>query len=278
MTTSKKTSRHTGEDGSSGVEARHLASVLRQRPAKQANCAAHGPYTSRNIMADIWTKCPVCANEAASKAKVDSERAEKQARVSRWAERLGHACIPSRFQDRTLDNFHAETVEQHSALRLATGYAEEFSGGAMLSGRSLVFVGGPGTGKTHLACAIALRIMGRAGHSALFMTVYDAMRHIKSTWGGNSKLSELQAVANLVEPDLLILDEVGQQYGSEAERQILFDVLNKRYEARRPCILLSNLDMKDVVAFLGERVIDRLAEDGAAFVAFKWESHRRGKK
>jgi DNA replication protein DnaC len=110
------------------------------------------------------------------------------------------------------------------------------------------------------------------------MTVYDAVRHIKSTWGSNSKLSELQAVANLVEPDLLILDEVGQQYGSEAERQILFDVLNKRYEARRPCILLSNLDMKDVIAFLGERVVDRLAEDGAAFVAFKWESHRRGKK
>ena len=72
MTTSTNISSRAGDNDS----ARPLASVLRQKPARQADCTVHGSYTSRNIMADIWTKCPVCANEAAGKAKVAGERAE----------------------------------------------------------------------------------------------------------------------------------------------------------------------------------------------------------
>ena len=64
------------------------------------------------------------------------------------------------------------------------------------------------------------------------------------------------------------------QFGSDTEKLILFDVLNERYEKRRPTLLLSNLVVDDVQAYLGERIFDRLREDGGEAVAFDWESHR----
>lgn len=76
-------------------------------------------------------------------------------------------------------------------------------------------------------------------------------------------------------PDLLILDEVGVQFGSDTEKLMLFDILNERYERRHPTILMSNLPRDEVSAYLGERVFDRLREDGGEFISFTWESHRK---
>jgi DNA replication protein DnaC len=78
----------------------------------------------------------------------------------------------------------------------------------------------------------------------------------------------------MVFPDLLILDEVGVQFGSDTEKLLLFDVLNERYEQRKPTLLLSNLALDGVKAFLGERIYDRLREDGAEAVVFDWDSWR----
>jgi len=71
------------------------------------------------------------------------------------------------------------------------------------------------------------------------------------------------------------MDEVGVQFGSEFERQIMFDVLNERYEKRKPSILLSNIPPSELGTYLGDRVTDRLREDGGKMIAFDWESYRR---
>ena len=152
-------------------------------------------------------------------------------------------------------------------------YADNFDT-VLKTGRSAVFAGLPGTGKTHLAAGIALRLMHRDKRRVLFSTVMRAIRSVKDTWHKGSELTETQAIAALVAPDLLILDEVGVQFGSDTEKLILFDVLNERYEERKPCLLLSNLPVDEVKAFLGERIFDRLREDGGEAVAFTWASAR----
>ena len=131
----------------------------------------------------------------------------------------------------------------------------------------------PGTGKTHLAVGIALELM-RQGRAAMFCTVMRAVRTVKETWRRDSEQSEAEAIRALVFPDLLILDEVGVQFGSEAEKLILFDVLNERYERCKATILLSNLTATEVKDYLGERVMDRMREDGGKVVVFDWESYR----
>lgn len=250
----------------------NLASAKREEPRQQV-CETHGAFESINFIGRIWSKCPGCSADAAAKEKAEQEAKEHQARKAAWELRLGESCIPPRFTDRTLNNFVASTPQQQHALAFATAYADGFSD-VIKTGRSAMFVGNVGTGKTHLAAGIALRLMRRDGRPVLFTTVMRAVRSVKDTWSRGADKTEAQAVAALVFPDLLILDEVGVQFGSEAEKLILFDVLNERYEKRKPTLLLSNFDVEGVKAYLGERIFDRLREDGGEAVAFEWESHR----
>lgn len=244
-----------------------------QRATRQAECDKHGPYESQHYVGKIWSNCPECikAAEAAAKAKDEERKREEERR--RWEARLERSCIPERFLDRTLKNYEAKTEGQQQALAFATAYADNFDK-ALETGRCALFVGRPGTGKTHLAAGIGLRLMKRDSRRVLFTTVMRAVRSIKETWTRGSELTESEAIEKLVAPDLLILDEVGVQFGSETEKLMLFDVLNERYERRRPTLLISNLDLDGVRAYLGERIFDRLREDGGEAVAFDWASYR----
>lgn len=242
-------------------------------------CEDHGEYTSTNFIGTVWSGCPECnaiekaAREAREKAEAEAQEKERQAR--NWRIRIGSAAIPERFQDRTLDTYIASNPGQEKALAFSKDYAAQFDEIRKV-GRCAIFVGKPGTGKTHLAVGIALHIM-KQNRSVLFTTVQRAIRSVKDTWARGSEVSESQAIQTLAYPDLLILDEVGVQFGSDFEKQILFDVLNERYEKRKPCILLSNIAPSELSGYLGERVADRLREDGGKLIAFDWESHRRMK-
>ncbi|WP_148716470.1 ATP-binding protein [Chitinolyticbacter meiyuanensis] len=252
----------------------------KQNESRQAHCETHGDYTSTFFAmpfsgSGIWSKCPECSREHAEKQERDRLEAEERDRRRRWEAKIQHAAIPDRFQDRTLANYVVECDGQRHALEFATAFASAFEQGR--SSRCAIFSGEAGTGKTHLAVGIALRIMHRYNRSAAFTTVQRYIRAVRDTWSRDSELSESEVVRHYAEPDLLILDEVGVQAGSENEKLILFDLLNERYEKRKSTLMLTNLTVDECRAFLGERVFDRLREDGGEFVPFTWES-QRGKK
>ncbi|VVD74771.1 ATP-binding protein [Pandoraea commovens] len=247
------------------------------------NCPKHGDYDRLCYFGDSWTGCPKCAEEDAARIARERETIIRAGEREAWQRRLGDTGIPERFMDRRLDNYVAKTPGQIRALEFARDFAEHF-GEPDRRGQCAIFLGLPGTGKTHLAVAIGHAIMECAPRTVLFTTVMRAVRRVKDTWTRGSTESESAAVAALSFPDLLVLDEIGVQFGSETEKLILFDVLNERYEKRRQTILLSNLTVDDEVvdgrrvpgirSFLGERVFDRLREDGGEAVVFDWESHR----
>ena len=136
-----------------------------------------------------------------------------------------------------------------------------------------MFCGGVGAGKTHLAVGIAHRLMEQ-GRIAVFTSVINAIRRVKDTYRRDSGQSEAQVVAGFIRPDLLILDEVGVQFGSETEKMILFEIINGRYEQLKPTIVISNL-ADALTDYLGERVVDRLREGGGRMLIFDWPSYRR---
>ena len=236
-------------------------------------CPHHGEYEAKCRLRDFWTGCPQCSREeSAAKAELEERRA-KAAAIERWHRQLGCAGIPERFQDRTLASYDAKTEQQQRALAFAQSYADRFDE-VMETGRGALFIGLPGTGKTHLAVGIALEVMTTWNGSALFTTTLRAVRRVKDTWSRAAEESETEAIKALTFPDLLVLDEVGVQFGSDTERLILFDILNERYAARKPSILLSNLTVDEVRGYLGERIFDRMREDGGQVVVFDWPSYR----
>lgn len=238
-------------------------------------CAKHGEYEAKVaeiIGHSFVSHCPTCIAEEKARdeerARVVKAEADRR-RIEAMFKRSG---IPLRFQERSFDNYELTQDGQERALRIAKAYAENWPEMAK-KGTCLIFSGSAGTGKTHLACAIANAVM-KHGSSALFTTVSDALRSVKRAYDKDASLSESDAIAALVEPGLLILDEVGMDYGTEHSKALLFDIINKRYENVRPAIVLTNLDAPSLREYFGDRIVDRMREGGGKLVTFTWTSHR----
>lgn len=176
-----------------------------QPKTRTDKCDTHGPFDSRCFIGSIWSKCPTCNAEAAAKEKAQLEAKERDDRRQAWQRRIGEAGIPERFRNRSLQSFVAETEAQARALEFASSYADSFDD-ALATGRSALFIGKPGTGKTHLAVGVGLSVMHRDSRTVLFTTVMRAIRRVKDTWSRESRESETQAIAALVFPDLLLGD------------------------------------------------------------------------
>ncbi|MDE2473296.1 MAG: ATP-binding protein [Bradyrhizobium sp.] len=243
-----------------------------------AICATHGAYRARQMDWSFLERpptvsgCPLCAAE---RARVDAERTaarEASERALRVAGLLRRSCIPARFSDRTIVGYRATVAAQQRALTIAQRYVETWAD-QVKRGGSLVLTGSPGTGKTHIACAIAAAVIEQHLSEAMYATVLNAMRHIKSTYNRESTRTETQAINDFLSPDLLVLDEVGVQFGTEHEKTLLFEILNERYANCSPVILISNLDAGALESFLGQRLMDRYRECGVV-LAFDWASHR----
>jgi DNA replication protein DnaC len=241
---------------------------------REMECATHGTYVSAGARymgrREIWTPCPGC-----EEARIASERqaeAQKQADSARreLEFQIGEAAIPQRFIGRTLDNFHASTPEQQAALSIAREYVQEFEANAK-RGNSLIFSGLPGTGKSHLATAMLQALMPR--HCGLYTTCMGVIRTVRGTWRKDSERSEQQVLNIYADVPLLVLDEIGVQYGTDGEQTILFDVLDRRYRDMKPSIFLTNQDKKGFKDFIGERTFDRLTET-SRWVPFDWASYR----
>lgn len=238
-------------------------------------CERHGHYEAKIAHfagLKLGGNCPKCQSEREAIDEAYRKRTQAEDERRRIEGLFKRAGIPPRFQNRSFENYVAADEGQKRALRVSQSYADGWKEVCEL-GTCLIFSGQPGTGKTHLACAIANALLAK-GAATLFTTVSDAMRAIKSTYDPSSRTSESEALYAFVEPRLLILDEAGGSKGSEHEMQLMFDIINKRYENKRPTIILTNLDPTALRDHLGERVTDRLREGGGKLVTFTWASHR----
>lgn len=198
-------------------------------------------------------KCPVCSKEKEIELLKNTSG------------------IPLRFQNCSFENFK-NTKEKNIAL----DYVENFPD-RKKHGTSLVFCGTTGTGKTHLSAAMSFYLIQNYQTRVLYTKAFDVLREIKETYNRKSERTFEQVQKKHAQVDLLIIDEVGVQFGTDTEKQILFEIINERYENLRPTILVTNLALTSLKDFAGDRVIDRMKENGGKIIVFTGDSFR-GKK
>lgn len=140
-------------------------------------------------------------------------------------------------------------------------------------GENIIFVGQPGTGKTHLSISLGLKALG-FGYTVLFTTVWEMITTLQACRADHTYRKKIDYY---LKPDLLILDELGYKNLSETTVEDFFEVVSKRYE-RKPIIITSNRELSswDKIFFdktLTGAVIDRLIHHCHTFI-IKGESYR----
>lgn len=240
---------------------------------KKQFCDKHQyEYTARRFSCDAknpnWSSCPLCRtqNEREQRQKefIQWQAAQKQQTVEKL---FTQSAIPERFSECDFDNYIADTGEQLAVKNTMLEFVKNIGDNLKL-GRNVILAGNAGNGKTHLSIATA-KAATNAGYPALFTTVGEMIDKINEAGWAKAKV-----IDNYTVPDLLILDEVTYTLNNE-EQKTLFKVINKRYEKVRSTIIQTNLSIADLKNVLGERIVDRLRENGGIVLYFTWESYRK---
>lgn len=183
--------------------------------------------------------------------------------------------ICKRFENVSLDNYTAETPEQKKLVEtLKAGIEKGFD-------KNILIVGGVGTGKTHLAYAVVNALAKKKTASSgyryyseekvIYRPIKSIIDNIRAAWK-DPESAEMNAYCTC---PVLIIDEIGVQYGTENERTELYEVFNRRYEDELPIIAISNHDKDALLKILGQRIYDRLT-GGAAIFELTGRSYRQG--
>ena len=135
-------------------------------------------------------------------------------------------------------SFGADKSLSPTAVKAAHYYVDNFE---RLSAENmgLMFLGNVGTGKTFAACCIANALIDK-GYQAWVITTGDLIRK-----AGNFNTGE-ETFLKIRDVDLLIVDDFGTQSNSEYNLGLLFDIIDKRYKAKKPLIITSNLTANDL--------------------------------
>lgn len=127
-------------------------------------------------------------------------------------------------------------------------------------GKSFLFYGNCGTGKTHLSSCVAKRMMDN-GFSVIYMTAsgliekYEEYKFSKGTGTDEKDTIEL-----LYDTDLLIIDDLGTEAQTSVSQQFMFELINKRILNRKKMIISTNLNMTDIVKRYTPRIASRIYE------------------
>lgn len=230
-------------------------------------CELHGVY--RTIL-DRGAMLGCISCDADKRNGRNSEEAAEFA-AERHENRLDKCGLFGRYRLATFDTYAATTAAQGVVLAACRRFAETVE---KEDGGGLMLLGPCGIGKTHLLAAMARHLQFERLVSARVWTPRAIVRRMRECWAKGAKETEAEVVDDLAQDlGVMLLDELGVGFGTEAELTQLYEVIDARYSLNRPIVVASNLNLPALKAAMGDRIFDRLRE-GSNVLAMDWPSFR----
>jgi len=212
------------------------------------------------------------------------KKAEEDKEMHHRVERItGESGMGERFLQRTFDTYFTSTITNKKIHSVCLKYAQNFDKQRPRNGEPLperngfIISGEKGTGKTHIAAAIANFLLNQ-GTAVIFMTERNLLGKIRDAYSKSRNYgtdgqteSEIRRIYETV--PLLVIDDLGKEKATEWTLATLYAIIDGRYDRAMPTIITTNYDTKNLVKRItpregdfelnlvtAEAIVDRLIE------------------
>jgi DNA replication protein len=242
---------------------------------KSMTCSEHGQYTSKKMEFKTpekvlvhWTSCRQCQID---KEKL-SEKLLRGGQQARTADQKNPPWLKPEHFHMNLNSYKCRCKAQDDILSRVKNYVKNFDK-VLKIGNNVIMHGNPGTGKTHLAIAIAVELRASG-----FRVSYEFYRHLifrmRETHNVSVQETEMELYNRINYLDLYILDDTGAKDLTAYEKDVLHNIVFNRHVECKPMIIITNLDLEDFKNAIRLETFDRLRDRKSALLGFNWESNR----
>jgi len=179
--------------------------------------------------------CPICNGGGFEIVPGEGARICECRRIKSKDGQFANVRLPKRYDGYHFHNYKPQNESQRIAHQLALTLNHEYPAVS----RGLLFTGGVGLGKTHLAVSI-LKGLTERGFSCLFYDFGSLLKEIQDSYNANTQTSELGVLAPVLNAEILVLDELGSSKPTDWVRDTMAHVINTRYNNRKLTIFTTN--------------------------------------
>jgi DNA replication protein DnaC len=247
------------------------------------------PRASSGGSAEPTYRCPICRDAGFYRldvpvghpqfGEVQKCSCRKEIEEGRKTQQLLALSNLHMMSDLTFETFDKNVPGVEAAYQAARQFADAPDGWLLLKGPI-------GSGKTHLAIAIALEIIRRWDTPVLFMVVPDLLDHLRSTFDPANGVGYDERFEQVRTSPILILDDLGTENATPWAREKLYQIFNYRYNEHLPIIVTTNAELRPGAASgknspsgtIDERIRSRLLDDKTVYVDMDAEDFRLRKR
>lgn len=234
---------------------------------------------TKDIVPLFNKRMPVPCKCELDKQKEEEERKiryEKQRRIERLKQR---SLIDDRYRNKRFTDVEMTSNSFITAYNRCKKYCE-IAGEVFEKGYGIYLWGNSGTGKTLLTSCMANELMEKE-YTVLFTNFFEILKAIRGTYSNSSNETDDSIINNIAEVDFLFIDDLGTESlsknaGDNFTQDKIFEIINKRYNKKKPTIFSSNYPIKSLTGdrnFMG-KTVDRIYEMSSAIIKIEGESYR----
>jgi DNA replication protein DnaC len=245
-----KNMQHMGDILKAAMDARADLPRVPAEPPKVVCPRCHGAgYLRYDVPADDprFSELIMC----------DCTQAELEAKRRQQLEK--RSLLLGDLETKTFESWKSKFIEgkvlpnsPDAAFRIAMKYAEDLN---PVEKPWLFLFGSQGTGKTHLAAAVAHKRID-LGHPAIFMNVPDLLMHLRRAFSPTSDVTHDDLFESLRTTPMLILDDLGRQLETKWAQEKMYQLINHRYNLRLPTVITMNEDAHEIDPVIWSRIND----------------------